>query len=148
MPSDINIDECVFKVFVSRNKYIQFTKFYVSAKHVYTGLIMKISCMVMGLMMLSGLVHANSVNYLDQKTAFCYSDKSLGRYLSFAQARNIDGLNKLVLNGECNFVPDGNIVHVDAYQEEKIGSMPVVSFVFNEKTLWTFRKFVQHTEFN
>jgi len=109
---------------------------------------MKISCTVISLIMLSGLAHANSVTYLDQKTAFCYSDKSLGRYLSFAQARNIDGLNKLVLNGECNFVPDGNIVHMDKYKEQKIGSMSVVSFIVNKKTLWTFKKFVQRTEFN
>jgi len=109
---------------------------------------MKNSCIVISLMLFSSLVQANGVSYLDPKTAFCYSDKSLGKYLKFAQARNIDGLNRLVLDGECNFVPDDNFVQMDKYEEEKIGSMPVVSFVLNQQTLWTFKKFIQSTEFN
>lgn len=91
---------------------------------------------------------ANSINYLDPKTAFCYSDNSLGRYLSFVQIRDINGLNRLVLAGECDFVPDDKIMPVTNYEEKKIGSMPVVSFRLEGKTLWTFKKLVQRVAVN
>lgn len=108
---------------------------------------MKNSCLI-SLLLISGAVQANTTSYLDPKTAFCFSDESLGKYLAYAQARNITGLNKLVLAGECNFVPDGDYMQLGSYQEDKIGSMPVVSFELDRVTLWTFKKFVQNIDFN
>ena len=109
---------------------------------------MKYTVTAIIMLFISSIASANGVDYLDPKTAYCYSNDSLGKYLHFAQARNFDGLNKLVLDGECNFVPDGDFVHLDKYKDNKIGNMPVVSFELNQKTLWTFKKFVQRTEFN
>ena len=77
---------------------------------------------------------------LQQKTVFCYSEKSLASYLDFAQKRNMEGLNLLVLAGKCNFVPDDQNLQISNYNEELIGKTAVISFNHERKTLWTFKR--------
>lgn len=96
---------------------------------------------------LSHTASAQSIEYLEEKTAFCFSEASLTKYLSNAKNRNIDGMNNLVLEGKCGFVPDGQILSIHKPKKDRIGSMPVVSFQKDDKTLWTFQALVQKTDF-
>lgn len=98
------------------------------------------------LICISSNAAAQALEYLEEKTAFCYSEHSLGKYLKMAKSRNIDGLNQLILSGECNFVPDGEIMSLSGYRTDSIGSMPIVAFEKDNQELWTFRTFVQKTE--
>ena len=93
-------------------------------------------------------VSAQPIKFLEEKTAFCYSEKALAKYLHFASKRNFDGLNNLVLNGKCDFVPDGEIVRLKDYRIGSIGKMKVIEFERNNQSLWTFNALVQTTDFS
>jgi hypothetical protein len=109
---------------------------------------MKKLLVFLALSLASLAVQANSLHYLEERTAYCYSSDSLAKYLHMAQARNIDGLNALVLKGECDFVPDGQVYSLTDFQKDAIGTMPVIAFERDDQTLWTFKAFMTTSEFN
>jgi len=96
---------------------------------------------------ISGIVNAQPIQFLEEKTAFCYSEKSLAKYLHFASKHNIDGMNELVLNGECDFVPDGQIVRLQNYRIDSVGKTKIVEFELNNQSLWTVNSLVQSADF-
>lgn len=98
------------------------------------------------LFLVSANVLADPVLFLEEKTAFCYSENSLSKYLGMARDRNIDGMNKLVLEGECDFVPDGKMIPLKNVRKKLMGPMPVVAFSQVNETLWTFQAFVQEVD--
>jgi hypothetical protein len=100
------------------------------------------------LLSLISAAEAQPIKFLEEKTAFCYSEKALTKYLHFASKRNFDGLNNLVLNGKCDFVPDGEIVRVKDYRISSIGKMKVVEFEMNNQNIWTFNALVQTADFS
>lgn len=108
----------------------------------------RILCTVSFLIFFSGTALAQPIKFLEEKTAFCYSEKALARYLHFASKRNFDGLNNLVLNGKCDFVPDGEIVRLKDYRISSIGKMKVVAFEMDDKNIWTFNALVQTADFS
>lgn len=91
---------------------------------------------------------AQPIKFLEEKTAFCYSETALSKYLKFAQKRNLDGMNELVLKGKCDFVPDGKIVRLTDYRIDSIGNMKIVEFEMDNLSAWTFKALVQTTDFN
>jgi len=93
-------------------------------------------------------VQAQSIKFLEEKTAFCYSESALSNYLKFAQKSNLDGMNELVLKGKCDFVPDGKVVRLKDYRIDSIGNMKVVEFEMDNLTVWTFNALVQTTDFS
>ena len=100
------------------------------------------------LVLFCGTALAQPIKFLEEKTAFCYSEKALAKYLHFASKRNFDELNKLVLNGKCDFVPDGEIVRLKDYRIGSIGKMKVVEFEMNNQNIWTFGALVQTADFS
>lgn len=102
--------------------------------------------LLISLLLISANAFGQAFEYLEEKTAFCYSEQSLARYLQMAKIRNIDGLNQLVLDGQCSFVPDGEIMSLTDYKTHSIGTMPIVAFEKDSQELWTFRRFVQKSE--
>lgn len=100
------------------------------------------------LLTVSATVSAQSIKFLEEKSAFCYSEKALARYLHFASKRNLDGMNSLVLDGQCAFVPDGEILRVKDYRIGSIGKMKIVEFEMNDQNIWTFNAFVQSADFS
>ena len=96
----------------------------------------------------SAASHAQPVKFLEEKTAFCYSETALSKYLEFAQKSNLDGMNELVLKGKCDFVPDGKVVRLIDYRIDSIGNMKVVEFEMDNLTVWTFNALVQTTDFS
>jgi hypothetical protein len=92
--------------------------------------------------------HAQQIQFLEQKTAFCYSKKALAKYLNHAEQRNLDGMNNLVLNGKCGFVPDGEVVRLKKYEIKTIGKRPVVRFKMNNNVCWTPKVLVQTADFS
>ncbi|WP_455204828.1 hypothetical protein [Kaarinaea lacus] len=94
---------------------------------------------------LATVVQANDLKYLEQKTVYCFSENSLAKYLNLAKDRNLNGMNKLVLKGECDFVPDGNIYRLSYYHKDMIDDTPVIAFELNDRYLWTFQALVQNT---
>lgn len=97
---------------------------------------------------LSGATYAQPVKFLEEKTAFCYSEQALAKYLHFASKRNFDGLNNLVLQGRCDFVPDGEVIRLNNYRISSIGKMKIVEFERNNQNLWTFNALVQTADFS
>lgn len=95
-----------------------------------------------------GTANAQPIKFLEEKTAFCYSQDALTKYLHFAAKRNINGMNDLVLEGECDFVPDGEIVRLQNYRIDSIGKMKVVEFELNNQNLWTVNVLVQSADFS
>jgi hypothetical protein len=91
---------------------------------------------------------AHSAQYLDAKSAFCYTQESLSQYLDAAKQSDIESMNHLVLNGKCDFVPDGQVYSVKKFSSAKIGTTPVIAFNKDETTLWTFKAFVNSVNFN
>ena len=91
---------------------------------------------------------AQPVKFLEEKTAFCYSEQALARYLKFAEKRDLDGLNQLVIKGKCDFVPDGEIVRLENYRIDTIGNTKVVEFEFEDQTVWTFNALMQSVDFS
>lgn len=91
---------------------------------------------------------AQSIKFLEQKTAFCYSKQALRQYLAHAQQLDLDGMNKLVLNGHCEFVPDGEVVQLKHYKVKIIGDREVVRFEMNNNTCWTPKALVQTADFD
>jgi hypothetical protein len=91
---------------------------------------------------------AQPIKFLEEKTAFCYSEKALTKYLAFAKKRNLEGMNRLVLQSKCDFVPDGEVVQVTDFRIDSIGSMKVVEFKIDNLTVWTFKALVQTTDFS
>ena len=91
----------------------------------------------------SSFSFAKSVEFLEEKTAYCYSEESLSKYLGHVRVRDIDGMNQLVYSGECNFVPDGETFALSEYEKTKINTMNVIAFEKDQKTLWTFEVLVQ-----
>jgi len=89
-----------------------------------------------------------SARYLEEKTAYCHTQEGLSKYLDFAKASDINSLNQLVLNGSCNFVPDGQVFNVGQYSDAKIGNTPVIAFHRDDETLWTFKAFVNTVAFD
>jgi len=89
-----------------------------------------------------------SAQYLDAKSAFCYTQDSLSQYLDAAKKSDIDSMNKLVLSGKCDFVPDGQVFSLDHYSNTSIGSTPVISFNKDNVTLWTFKVFINTVAFD
>jgi len=89
-----------------------------------------------------------SAHYLEEKSAFCYSQDSLSQYLDAAKTSNIQVMNELVLAGKCNFVPDGQVYQVGKFDDAKIGGTPVIAFNKDDTTLWTFRAFVNSVNFD
>ena len=100
------------------------------------------------LLFLNAAAIAQPIKFLEEKTAFCYSEKALAKYLHFASKRNFDGLNNLVKDGKCDFVPDGEIVRLRNYRIGSIGEMKVVEFEMNNRNLWTFNALVQTADFS
>ena len=94
------------------------------------------------------VVDAQSIKFLEEKTAFCYSETALSKYLTFARKSNLDGMNELVLKGKCDFVPDGKVVRLTDYRIDSIGNMKVVEFEMDNLTVWTFNALVQTTDFS
>ena len=90
----------------------------------------------------------HSAQYLDAKSAFCYTQESLSKYLDAAKQSDIESMNHLVLNGKCDFVPDGQIFTVKKFSSAKIGNTPVIAFNKDENTLWTFKAFVNSVNFD
>jgi hypothetical protein len=96
----------------------------------------------------SGVSQAQQIEFLEEKTAFCYSEKALASYLSFASKRDLEGMNQLVLKGKCNFVPDGEVVLLKNYRMNAIGDMKVVEFEMENQIVWTFSVLVQSADFS
>ncbi|MCI0504889.1 MAG: hypothetical protein L0Z73_02145 [Gammaproteobacteria bacterium] len=96
----------------------------------------------------SGVTQAQQIIFLEEKTAFCYSEKALASYLKFAQKRDLEGMNELALKGKCNFVPDGSVVLLKNYRMNTIGDTKVVEFEMDKQTVWTFNVLVQTANFN
>lgn len=92
-------------------------------------------------------VRAQPIKFLEEKTAFCYSQNALAIYLNHAEQRNLDGLNKLVLAGKCGFVPDGEVVRLTKYKTGAIGDTRIIRFRMNNNTYWTFQALVQTADF-
>ena len=90
---------------------------------------------------------AQPIKFLEEKTAFCYSENSLAKYLQLASKRDFDGLNNLVIKGKCDFVPDGEVVRLKNYRISSIGEMKVVEFEMNNHNYWTFNALVQSANF-
>lgn len=109
---------------------------------------MKILILVAMLSAVSGASHAQSIKFLEEKTAFCYSETALSKYLEFAQKTNLDGMNELVLKGKCDFIPEGKVVRLTDYRMDSIGNMKVVEFEMDNLTVWTFNALVQTTDFS
>ena len=99
------------------------------------------------LILVCGSAYAQPVKFLEEKTAFCYSEKSLAEYLQFASVRDFKSLNKLVLKGKCDFVPDGEVIRLKNYRMSSIGEMKVVEFEMNNHNYWTFNALVQSASF-
>ena len=95
-----------------------------------------------------GSVTAQPIKFLEEKTAFCFSEEALATYLQLASKRDFDGLNNLVLDGKCDFVPDGEIVRLNNYRVGSIGKMKVVEFEMNNQNIWTFNALVQSADFS
>ena len=95
----------------------------------------------------STIAQAQPIKFLEEKTAFCYSEKALSQYLTHAERRNLNGLNKLVLTGKCGFVPDGKVIRLTKYKSGTIGDMPIIRFKMNNNTCWTFQALVQTADF-
>jgi len=91
---------------------------------------------------------AQPIKFLEEKTAFCYSEQALARYHKFAEKRNLDGLNQLIIKGKCDFVPDGEIVRLENYRINTIGDTKVVEFELKDQTVWTFNTLVQSVDFS
>ena len=89
-----------------------------------------------------------SAHYLEEKSAFCYSQESLSQYLDAAKNSNIQSMNQLVLAGKCDFVPDGQVYQVGKYDNAKIGGTPIIAFNKDDTTLWTFKAFVNSVNFD
>ena len=51
----------------------------------------KLILVAASLLIISGSVIAQPIKFLEERTAFCYSEKSLSKYLQFASKRNLDG---------------------------------------------------------
>lgn len=100
------------------------------------------------LVILCGSVVAQPIKFLEEKTAFCYSEEALAKYLQFASKRNFDALNDLVLDGKCDFVPDGEIVRLNNYRTGSIGNMKTIEFEMNNQNIWTFGALVQTADFS
>lgn len=98
--------------------------------------------------LLSSNVFAQPIKFLEEKTAFCYSEKALAKYLQAASKRDIHGMNNLMLKGKCDFVPDGEIVHLKNYRIEEIGKTKVVEFEFKDQNLWTVKRLVETADFS
>ncbi|MGD8558715.1 MAG: hypothetical protein PVF34_05870 [Gammaproteobacteria bacterium] len=103
---------------------------------------------ILALMLMVPVSHAQQIQFLEQKTAFCYSKKALAKYLNHAEQRNLDGMNNLVLNGKCGFVPDGEVVRLKKYEIKTIGKRPVVRFKMNNNVCWTPKVLVQTADFS
>ena len=88
------------------------------------------------------------IKFLEEKTAFCYSEQALSKYLKFVKKRNLDGMNKLVIKGKCDFVPDGEIVQLESYRINTIGNTKVVEFQLEDQTVWTFNALIQSVDFS
>ncbi|MGD8570371.1 MAG: hypothetical protein PVJ39_19945 [Gammaproteobacteria bacterium] len=92
-------------------------------------------------------VQAQTIKFLEQKTAFCYSKQALTQYLTHAQHLNIEGMNKLVLKGHCEFVPDGEVIQLKHYKVKTIGDRKVIRFEMNNNTYWTPKALVKTADF-
>ena len=100
------------------------------------------------LVSLINVAEAQPIKFLEEKTAFCYSEKALAKYLQAASKRDIHGMNNLMLKGKCDFVPDGEIVHLKNYRIDEIGKMKIVEFEFKDQNLWTVKRLVQTADFS
>lgn len=97
--------------------------------------------------LVNAAAQAQAVYFLEEKTAFCYSQEALGKYLHFASRHNINGMNELVLDGRCNFVPDGQVIHLKNYRIDAIGKTKIVEFNINDQKCWTLQALVQSADF-
>lgn len=109
---------------------------------------MKKSILVAILMVISFTAQGQSIKFLEEKTAFCYSVNALSKYLKYAKKSNLDGMNELMLEGKCDFVPDGKVVRLTDYRIDSIDNMKVVEFEMDNLTVWTFNVLVQSTDFS
>lgn len=98
------------------------------------------------LSVLSGAAFAQQPKYLEEKSAFCYSQEALANYLKHAERLNLDGMNQLVLNGKCGFVPDGKKYTLTKYKSDIIGKMPVIQFTMDDNVFWTFKALLQSAD--
>lgn len=103
---------------------------------------------ILALFLVAQTGHAQQLRFLEQKTAFCYSKQALAKYLKHAEQHNLDGMNNLVLDGKCGFVPDGEVVRLKKYQIKTIGDRPVVRFRMNDNICWTPKALVQTADFS
>ena len=99
-------------------------------------------------MMFGTDIPSQSIKFLEEKTAFCYSEQALSKYLNFVNNHNLDGMNELVIKSKCDFVPDGEIVRLENYRINTIGNTKVVEFELKDQTVWTFNTLVQSVDFS
>lgn len=92
------------------------------------------------------LAHAESIQFLEPTTVFCYSQQNLAEYLRKADQRDLDGLNQLVLAGKCDFVPDGDIIRLGHFRDLTLESRPIIAFENKNQTLWTFKALVKKVQ--
>ena len=83
-------------------------------------------------------ITAQPIKFLDEKTAFCYSEQALSKYLNFVKNHNLDVMNELVIKSKCDFVPDGEIVRLENYRINTMGNTKVVELELEDQTPWTF----------
>ncbi|MFV2056555.1 MAG: hypothetical protein ACC707_08815 [Thiohalomonadales bacterium] len=91
----------------------------------------------------SFLLHADTGKYLEANTVYCHDKHALASYLAFVRARDMPGLNMMVVSGECDFTPDDTNVLVPTYRTENIDTTVIVAFSFKGKTAWTFEKLLK-----
>ena len=99
-------------------------------------------------MLLSAGSQAEQIKFLEEKTAFCYTEKSLANYLKLAEKRDLVGMNQLIMKGECSFVPDGQVLLLKNYRIDVIANTKVVAFEMDNLTGWTFNALVQTADFS
>jgi hypothetical protein len=107
-------------------------------------------CIIAGALMTSSgqlvakLVNCNKpvIEFLGEQVVFCDSKGNLNSYIDMADALDMDGLNRLVLAGGCNFVPDGQYLALQEYTNHTISSAAVIAAPIQGLTLWTYKVFV------
>ncbi len=83
-----------------------------------------------------------SIEYLDEKMVFCVAKEYLRAYKDKADYMDLDGLNSLVVEGKCNFIPDGEYLVLESYQTDMIDETEIIAVSFEDLTIWSFKKFV------
>lgn len=78
------------------------------------------------------------IDFLAETVVFCNSRDSLASYKDMADVFDLDGLNNIVLAGECDFVPDGKYLTLHDYHCHAINSTDVIVAAVQGFKVWTF----------